>query len=246
LCLLGAVAWVFTAREASEMGNGPGTMGLGIIGFVAVWALMMAAMMLPSVAPVASLYAQTIRSRRFWRLLTFTSGYLAVWSAAGLPVYGVLRVTGSLATHHHLAARLVAVGLLTTAGLWQFSAAKDRCLAHCRSPFAALLHYGSFKGAFRDLRAACHHAVRCLGCCWALMVLFAVFGVMNVAAMVILAGVVFLEKLIGGGSRVPRLIGIACLALALIAAVLPSLTPGLHHSMFRGLESLSVEIAPAA
>ena len=230
LCLFAAVAWVATAREAVHMGNGPGTMGLGVVSFVGMWALMMAAMMLPSVAPVASLYARSVRSARVWRLVAFTGGYLAVWAVAGLPVYVLLRVTGSVATHHAAVARGAAVALLATAGVWQLSGAKSRCLSHCRSPIGLLLHYGGYRGRFRDLRASAHHAAFCLGCCWALMVLFAVFGVMNLAAMVVLAGVVFVEKLWGHGAGFSRWVGVACLVLAVGAALSPSLTPGLHQS----------------
>ncbi len=67
----------------------PGTMGLGVGSFVAVWALMMAAMMLPSVAPFASLYTRTFRERRAVRLTVFVVGYLLVWAAAAFPVYGL-------------------------------------------------------------------------------------------------------------------------------------------------------------
>jgi predicted metal-binding membrane protein len=230
LLLVASVAWVATFRLAVRMGNGPGTMGLGVAGFAGMWALMMAAMMLPSVAPVASLYARSVRSARLRRLAAFTGGYLAVWAAAGIPAYALLRATGALAAHHDTGARVVAVALLATAGVWELSGAKHRCLAHCRSPFSLLVHYGSYRGRLRDLRASVHHAGFCLGCCWALMVLLAVFGVMNIAAMVVLAVVVLLEKLWGRGTAFSRLVGVACLALALTAAIAPTLTPGLHQA----------------
>jgi len=101
-------------------------------------------------------------------------------------------------------------------------------LAHCRSPFGLLLHYGSYRGRLRDVRAATHHAAFCLGCCWTLMALFAVFGIMNVGAMVVLAVIVLLEKLWGHGADLSRLIGVACIGLAIAAVLVPSLTPGLH------------------
>ena len=220
-----------TIRQAVRMGNGPGTMGLGLAGFAGMWTLMMAAMMLPSVAPVASLYARTVRTTRLRRLALFTGGYLAVWAAAGLPAYALLRAAGSLAAHHDTAARVAAVGLLAAAGAWQFSGAKDRCLSHCRSPFSLLVGYGSYRGRLRDLRASVHHAGFCLGCCWALMVLLAVFGVMNILAMGVLAVVVLLEKLWGRGPGFSRVVGIACLGLALTAAITPTLTPGLHQHL---------------
>jgi predicted metal-binding membrane protein len=228
LCLAAAGAWFLAVRQAVDMGNGPGTMGMGVAGFLGMWTLMMSAMMLPSVAPVASIYARTIRTRRAVRLAAFTAGYLAIWIAAGIPAYGLLRLTGALAGSHDTLARAAAATILTGAGLWQLSGVKDRCLAHCRSPFGLLLHYGSYRGRLRDVRVATHHAAFCLGCCWTLMALFAVFGIMNVGAMVVLAVIVLLEKLWGHGAELSRLIGVACIGLAIAAVLVPGLTPGLH------------------
>jgi predicted metal-binding membrane protein len=73
--------------------------------------------------------------------------------------------------------------------------AEDRCLKHCRLPLSLLLHYGAYRRRLRDVRAGAHHGAYCLGCCWSLMALFVVVGVMNLAAMVTLAAVVLAEKL---------------------------------------------------
>ena len=89
LLAVAAVAWVGVVVLARDMGSMPGTMGLGIGSFIAVWALMMAAMMLPSVTPFASLYTRTFGDDRGWRLAGFASGYLVVWIAAALPAYGL-------------------------------------------------------------------------------------------------------------------------------------------------------------
>ena len=227
--LLAGAAWAVTIGQAVRMGNGPGTMGLGMAEFFGMWTLMMAAMMLPSVAPMASLYSRTVQSARAWRLATFTAGYLIVWAAAGLPAYALLRASGALAPAHPTVARASAAGLLAVAGGWQLSGAKDRCLAHCRSPISVLLRYASYRGILRDLKASIHHASFCLGCCWMLMALFAVFGVMNIAAMIVLALIVLLEKLWSHGTGFSRAVGVTSLILALAALFAPSLTPGLHQ-----------------
>ena len=227
LLLVAGVAWPLAVREALGMGNGPGTMGLGVAGFFGMWALMMAAMMLPSVAPVASLYSRTIATRRAVRLLAFASGYLAVWIATGIPAFLLLRATGAAAGGHEWVARATASGILAAAGAWQLSGAKQRCLTHCRSPIGLFLQYASRRGRLRDLLVALHHAAYCVGCCWLLMALFAVFGVMNIAAMAGLAVVVVAEKLWSRGAGFSRAIGVACLALAVAALVAPALTPGL-------------------
>lgn len=221
--------------EATVMGNGPGTMGLGPAPFVAIWALMMAAMMLPSVAPMASFYARALGPHAGGRLAGFSAGYLAVWALTGIPAYAVMALSGRVVAHDPVAARVGATALLAAAGTWQLTGAKDVCLVRCRSPLGLLVRYGSYRGRWRDVRAAVHHAGSCLGCCWALMALFVVFGMMNVAAMGAIAAVVLLEKLAPRGRGIARLVGLACLGLAVVVMAVPGLAPGLHASpMHRG------------
>jgi predicted metal-binding membrane protein len=112
--------------------------------------------------------------------------------------------------------------------VYQLSRLKDRCLAHCRSPIALLLHYGSYRGRLRDLRAGAHHGAYCLGCCWGLMVILIAVGVMNVGAMIGLAVLVLVEKTWRWGPMVGRVAGLAALALAVAIIWLPWLAPGLH------------------
>ncbi len=205
-----------------------GAMGLGLAAFVAVWTLMMAAMMLPSVTPTASLYAKTVRTNRTVRVAGLVVGYLAVWAAVGLPAYLLARLAGWMTGQHPGAARIAAVAIFAVCGAYQFSSLKDRCLAHCRSPIGLLLHYGSFRGRFRDLRVGIHNGGYCLGCCWGLMIILIAVGVMNIAAMVGLAALVLIEKTWRWGPAAGRLAGAGALALAVAAIWLPWLAPGLH------------------
>jgi predicted metal-binding membrane protein len=228
LLILAAGAWAATVVLARRMVGMTGTMGLGLAAFVPVWTLMMAAMMLPSVAPVASLYAKTLQSSRMARVAGLVVGYLAVWAAAGLPAYGLAWLAGSLTGQHPGAAHVLAVAAFAVCGVYQLTSLKDRCLAHCRSPLALLLHYGSYRGRFRDLRVGVHHGGYCLGCCWGLMVILIAVGVMNIAAMVALAALVLIEKTWIWGRAAGRLAGVAALALAVAAIWLPWLAPGLH------------------
>lgn len=228
LLLLAAGAWAATVAIGRGMAGMTGTMGLGLAAFLPVWTLMMAAMMLPSVAPTASLYAKTLQSNRMARVAGLVVGYLAVWAAAGLPAYGLARLAGSLTGHNPGAAHVVAVAAFGACGIYQLSSLKDRCLAHCRSPLGLLLHYGSYRGRLRDLRVGVHHGGYCLGCCWGLMVILIAVGVMNVAAMVALAALVLIEKVWIWGRAAGRLAGIAALTLAVCTIWLPWLAPGLH------------------
>jgi predicted metal-binding membrane protein len=228
LLLAAAVAWLVTVGRARSMVGMTGTMGLSLLAFVGMWALMMAAMMLPSVAPVASMYQRSVRSYRVLRLAGFTGGYLLAWAGAGIPAYFLTVLVARLVNDHPGWATTVAVVVFASCGVYQLTPLKARCLKHCRSPLSLLLHYGSYRGAGRDVRAGAHHGAYCLGCCWSLMALFIVLGVMNLAAMVVLAVVVLVEKLWINGEVLARAVGVAALALAITAIWVPALTPGLH------------------
>src|SRR5260221_11120106 len=92
--------------------------------------------------------------------------YLAVWAAVALPAYGLASLTGWLTGNHPGAAHAMGVAVFAVCGVYQLSWLKDRCLAHCRSPLALLLLYGSYRGRFRDLRVGAHPGGAVLGCCW--------------------------------------------------------------------------------
>jgi predicted metal-binding membrane protein len=228
LLILASGGWAATVVLARGMAGMTGTMGLGLALFVPMWTLMMAAMMLPSVAPTAALYAKTFRDNRATRTAGLVVGYLAVWAAAGVPAYGLAWLAGWLSGRHSGAAHVAAVAVFAVCGIYQLSSLKDRCLARCRSPLGLLLHYGSYRGRSRDLRVGVHHGAYCLGCCWGLMVILIAVGVMNVAAMVGLAALVLVEKVWTWGPVAGRLAGAAALALAVATIWLPWLAPGLH------------------
>src|SRR5215831_9570488 len=95
--------------------------GMSAAEFLAMWTLMMAAMMLPAVSPVASLYAQTIRARRVTRVPMFVAGYLLAWALAGIPAYAVLRGVDHVAGEADAAMRTIAVVVLVAAGAYQLT-----------------------------------------------------------------------------------------------------------------------------
>ncbi len=207
LWVVAAGLWVLTLTRTAGMGNMSGTMGLGVGAFAGAWALMMGAMMLPSVAPVAALYSRTFQRRRSVRLVAFTTTYLAIWALSAIPAWATLRAIESQAGSGGSGTAIAAV-VFATVGVWQLSPVKQRCLRHCRSPISQLMHYASFTGPFRDVRVAVHHAVYCLGCCWALMALFIVTGTMHLMAMVALAAVVAAEKLLPRGEQLALFTGV--------------------------------------
>src|SRR5205823_11714085 len=180
---------------------------------------MMAAMMAPSVAPVGALYARTVQTSRAPRLVAFGLSYLLVWAAAGIPALLLATVLDSLSMDNARAGRLALAGALAVCGLYELSPLKQACLRHCRSPLGMLLHYSAYQGQTRDFRAGLHHALSCLGCCWAMMMVLVAVGTMNILAMVALALVILLEKQWSRGVLFSRLVGVAALVLAGVVAV---------------------------
>ena len=230
---LAAVAWVVTVTLARDMGNGPGTMGLALLPFLGLWAVMMAAMMLPSVAPVAVLWTRLISGAsaglgRVARMGMFLGGYLLAWAAVGAVAFAALAGTGRLVTASPAAARWLGVAIFLAAGIYQLTPWKDWCLRRCRSPIGSLMYYAGFKGRGRDLRVGLHHGATCAGCCWGLMVVLVAVGVMNVAVMAALAVVIFAEKLWRYGKPFAQSVGVVLAAIGVLAIWFPWLLPGLH------------------
>ncbi|MEU9126318.1 DUF2182 domain-containing protein [Streptomyces sp. NPDC048506] len=235
LLVAAAAAWVWAVTRWGGAHAMPGTMGLGLPAFLAVWTLMMAAMMLPATAPVAALYARTITVHRAPRMVAFTVAYLLVWVAAGLPAYALAGGLGRAASLPAAVGTAAAAAVFAVGGLYQLTPLKDRCLAKCRSPLGLMLRYASYPGPSRDLRAGAHHGAFCLGCCWSLMVLLAAFGLMNLWAMVVVAAVITAEKLVPAGRLVARAVGIVSMALAVAVFWVPALAPGLTGGGMAGM-----------
>jgi predicted metal-binding membrane protein len=237
---LAAAAWAGTVMLARHMGNGPGTMGLALLPFLGLWAVMMAAMMLPSVAPVAVLWTRMINGAsagfgRVARMTAFLGGYLLVWAAFGVVAFAILAGTGRLLTASPTAAKWLGVAIFITAGIYQLTPWKDWCLRRCRSPIGALMYYIGFRGRARDARVGLHHGATCAGCCWGLMIVLVAVGVMNVAVMAALAVVIFAEKLWRYGKPLGLAVGVALAAIGVLAIWFPWLLPGLHVSGMAGM-----------
>ena len=222
------------------MGVGPGTMGLTLLPFLGLWVVMMAAMMFPTVAPVAILWTKVIRGRsdgwqRAWRLSTFVAGYLVAWAAFGVLAYIALLATDRLVERSPGAASWIGAAVFLSAGIYQLTSFKQACLRHCRSPMMAMLHYGAFHGPAKDFRVGVHHGLYCVGCCWGLMLVLVALGVMNVAAMAALAAIILVEKLWTRGAGLSKAIGVVFLGMAALVPVAPWLLPGLHASTSGGM-----------
>lgn len=233
--LIAVPAWVLTVAQARDMGVEPGTMGLALPLFLLLWVTMTAAMMLPSMAPVALTWVRGIGRRtsgwsRAGRTVEFLGGYLLVWTAFGLLAYAALNLTGDVVSDHPAAGRWIGSVAFLVAGLYQLGPLKNVCLRHCRDPMGQLVRYSGFRRPVRDLRVGLHHGAYCVGCCAGLMVVLIPLGVMNVAAMAGLAIVIFVEKLWSRGPLLAGVVGVVFLVLAVLAPFQDWLLPGLQES----------------
>ncbi|WP_328967451.1 DUF2182 domain-containing protein [Streptomyces sp. NBC_00239] len=235
MVLIAALAWVLTVGQSRHTEMEPGTMGLALPLFLLLWVVMMAAMMLPSVAPVAITWVQGISRRssgpaRALHITEFVGGYLLAWTGFGLLAYGVLALIGPVVDSNPQAGRWIGASAFLLAGLHQFGPLKRVCLRHCRNPMFQLMRYARFRPWVKDLRVGAHHGLYCLGCCWGLMLVLIPLGVMNVAAMAGVAVVIFLEKLWRRGPWLTWAVGIAFLVLAALAPFQDWLLPGLENA----------------
>jgi predicted metal-binding membrane protein len=201
------------------------------LAMLAAWQFMTAAMMLPSSLGFIRLYSATAgRAPDFPFALTFfLGGYFAVWTAFALAAF-----TGDMQLHRIIDAwpafaahaTLIPAATLGLAAVYQFTPLKDACLKACRHPAVYLMrHYR--RGALNGLRLGLGHALYCVGCCWALMLVMFAAGVAHLAWMGVLATIMFVEKTTPAGNRIVVPVGAALAGLAGIALLAPGAIPGL-------------------
>lgn len=170
--------------------------------FVAAWTVMMIAMMLPSAAPLVLLYGRAASARGTALLVL---GYVLVWTTAGLPAY-----IGS-----EFMPMAWAPFVLAVAGIYQFTSAKQSCLTKCRTPIDFVMS----RWGRSPFKLGVEHGLWCLGCCWTLMAVLVLVGMMNMSWVIGLTIVVALEKVTSRGVMFSRLTGVTLLGLAIIQGV---------------------------
>jgi predicted metal-binding membrane protein len=230
-----AVAWLVTVNRMAGMDAGPGT-DLGTFGwFAGVWAVMMAAMMLPSLVPMAGTYAREGSDRASnggaqpaVGSVLFVAGYLLLWMLAGLVAWMIFRAVRSLDPaflRWDDGGRYVAAGVIAAAALYELTPLKRGCLRHCRDRrlLVADWHSGA-RGAFR---MGLEQGTYCVGTSWALMAALFALGVMSIAWMVVIAALIAIEKLLPRANRTRGASTVVLLVLAVGVAFFPDQLPGL-------------------
>ena len=226
------LAWLDLWRMAVDMGamsSGaaiPAAMGMpemrswgaaDLAWLFLMWTVMMVAMMLPSAAPLVLLVVGIYRRRGAgarWLTAAFAGGYIAAWT-----VFSFVAALAQVVLHRTaflspaMASRSALLGgvILIAAGVYQWLPIKNACLTHCRSPLHFLSH-GWREGSGGAFTMGFRHGLFCVGCCWAVMALLFVAGVMNLLWVAAIAAFVLVEKLAPQGLLVGRVAGVACVA----------------------------------
>ena len=239
LLILAAAAWLIViaqARASAEATIGL-TMGMAAPLFVAIWIVMMVAMMFPTAAPMILMFARIAAGKRergqaFVPTWVFVAAYLVVWTLFGIVAYLVAIGVEALAQQTMWlmdnAARIGGI-VLTIAGLYQISPLKRSCLTKCRSPLSFIM--GSWRDGYGGaFRMGLEHGAYCLGCCWLLFVILFPLGVMNVAVMALLTLLIFAEKSLPTGPQIAKLTAAALIVYGALVIFMPSALPTMMPS----------------
>jgi len=227
LAVIAAAAWIWMIREArdltvtgmckclgTQMVGAGGTAG-ALLPLFLMWAGMMVAMMLPSAAPMILMFAAVSRNRRrqerpYVPVTIFVAGYVAIWTA-----FSLVAAIAQWFLHREallspaMVSRSAWLGgaLLLAAGVFQFTPLKHTCLSQCRAPFDFIMTRWR-EGAGGAFQMGLEHGLFCAGCCWALMGLLFVAGVMNILWIAVLSLIVGLEKLLPRGAWLSSATGV--------------------------------------
>lgn len=221
---MGYLAWDMANMMAmSKTGMGmemamPTFQPWGIVDFWLVfimWTVMMFAMMTPSAAPMVLMYGKINRQRQaqlkpVWGTAVFFLGYLLVWtafSAAATLAQGGLHAATLLSPMMETTSPVLGGIILIAAGVFQFTPLKHACLSHCRTPLGFFMAEWR-EGRWGTLLMGLRHGTFCVGCCWLIMILLFVAGVMNLIWIAVIAAYVLVEKLLPGGHKASWVVGV--------------------------------------
>ena len=211
--MTGASAWMMTARWDARH----------LFLLWAMWAVMMAGMMLPSATPLLLMYGGGARrsgdvdaAHAARRIYALAAGYVAVWSLFSVAATAAQRLLSTLfivSPMMTMTSRVASAVVLALAGLYQLTPFKRACLHACQSPLSFLMHRWR-AGTLGAFRMGVDHGLHCVGCCWALMLLLFAGGVMNLIVIVGLTAFVAFEKFVPLGTAAARVSGVALIGAA--------------------------------
>jgi predicted metal-binding membrane protein len=248
LLALAAVGWWWSVRSAGDMTSmgmpamdgmqgmdgmdGMSSMAAHQLmtfgGFLVMWLAMMTAMMFPAISPVVKLYSGAATAGRVAPIPFFVAGYIAVWTSLAVPAYFAWRALAQPIADGETWVAYLAGGVLVAAAIWQLTPLKTICLRHCRSPLSVFLRFGGEAAKpIGALRMGATHGGYCLGCCWGLMAILVALGTMNIAWMLGLAVLIYVEKNARWGERVAQLVSVTLVALGILLMIRPDMLTAL-------------------
>jgi predicted metal-binding membrane protein len=233
LVAVAGACWAVTVERMQGMDMGPGTNLGGLGWFAVVWLTMMAAMMLPSLSPMAVAYSRGAdggRARSIACTVVFAAGYLLPWAAFGVLAYALVEGVRSLdlgLLAWDRAGQYVAGGVILGAALYELTAAKGRCLRHCRDS-RLLRHRPGVSGA---LIMGMEQGGFCVGCSGALMAALFTLGVMSIAWMLLIAALIAIEKLLPWRVTATGVTAVVLALLGLAVMFVPDQVPWLTIPM---------------
>jgi predicted metal-binding membrane protein len=240
LLVLAAAAWAELVWQGAggdmNMAMDSPTMGLRAPLFLAIWVIMMVAMMFPTAAPMIVTFHKVQAGKRqrgeaFVSTWIFVAAYLLIWGLSGVVAYAGALAAEAIAARTALSsatAARIGGGVLVVAGFYQFTPWKNICLSKCRTPISFIMT------SWRDcaagaLRMGLLHGAYCLGCCWLLFVILFPLGIMNIAAMAVITLVIFAEKSLPWGPAVARAAAVALVVYGSAVVIAPRFLPVVHQ-----------------
>lgn len=225
-------AWIYLAVMIDDMSAIPGMSAMMMdsrpfapvqfFGLFAMWSVMMAAMMLPTAAPMILAYSRMqsfdrARGEGWLPVVAFSGGYVLAWSGFSLAAAALQALLTDLSLMSPMMQKVsgpVAGVVLLAAGIYQFTPLKQSCLRLCQTPMSFLMTRWR-DGVPGALSMGIRHGLFCIGCCWALMGLLFVAGVMNAAWILGITAYVLIEKLVPPGRALPWTTGAVMIAAGL-------------------------------
>ena len=188
-----------------------------LLAVFAMWVVMMIAMMLPSALPMILMHQRMAKkSKNAFENLSFTLSYLFIWvifSIIAVIFQFTAQKVGFLDPASLKISTIISIILLILAGGYQFTELKNTCLSKCRTPAGFFMGFWQ-SGVIGVFNMGIRHGLFCLGCCWAIMLLLFVGGVMNLTWVLLLTIAVIAEKTLPAGEFISRAIGVALILAA--------------------------------
>lgn len=234
LIILALIAWAILVWQKTSMHSQAMsfTMGAGAPLFLALWIVMMVAMMFPTALPMILTFSKVYEGKKtdkrsFVPTWVFVSGYLLVWTLFGIVAYffalGLQTLMDKIPWFMDNIARIGGI-LLILVGLYQLSPLKRICLTKCRSPLQFILTSWR-NGYLGSFRMGTEHGAYCLGCCWLLFILLFPLGIMNILVMALLTLLIFAEKSLFFGQKIAKAAALFFILYGVFAILKPSILP---------------------